>query len=164
MGITQIVFWILSVLAVGSAVMVVTRKNPVHSVLYLVVTFFFISGHYFLMNAQFLAIVNLIVYAGAIMVLFLFVVMLMNLNDIVEPKKNKLLQFAGVISGGSLFLVLLAALIKTNAVMEVQTGNYGLVKNLGQILFKDYVFPFEISSVLFLSAMIGAVVISKRES
>jgi NADH-quinone oxidoreductase subunit J len=55
-------------------------------------------------------------------------------------------------------------LIKTNAVMEVQTGNYGLVKNLGQILFKDYVFPFEISSVLFLSAMIGAVVISKRES
>jgi NADH-quinone oxidoreductase subunit J len=163
MGITQISFWFLSALALGSAIMVITRKNPVHSVLYLVVTFFAISGHYILMNAQFLAVVNIIVYAGAIMVLFLFVVMLMNLNVNVEPQKNKLLQFAGVISGGSLFLVLLAALVKTNATMEMQTGNYGLVKNLGQILFKDYVLPFEISSVLFLSAMIGAVVISKRE-
>jgi len=163
MGITQILFWFLSALALGSALMVITRKNPVHSVLYLVVTFFAISGHYILMNAQFLAVVNIIVYAGAIMVLFLFVVMLMNLNVNVEPQKNKLLQFAGVISGGSLFLVLLAALVKTKALIEMQSGDYGLVKTLGQTLFKDYVFPFEISSVLFLSAMIGAVVISKRE-
>ena len=163
MGLTQIAFWFLSALAVGCALMVITRKNPVHSVLYLVATFFAISAHYILLNAQFLAIVNLIVYAGAIMVLFLFVVMLMNLNAIVEPQKNKLLQFAGVISGGSLFLVLVAALTKTNAMIEMQTGNYGLVKNLGMVLFKDYVLPFEISSVLFLSAMIGAVVISKRE-
>lgn len=164
MGITQILFWFLSALALGSALMVITRKNPVHSVLYLVVTFFAISGHYILMNAQFLAVVNIIVYAGAIMVLFMFVVMMMNLNVNAEPQKNKLLQFAGVISGGSLFLVLLAALVKTKASMEMQTGDYGLVKNLGQVLFKDYVLPFEISSVLFLSAMIGAVVISKRES
>ena len=163
MGITQVAFWILSALTIASALMVITRKNPVHSVLYLVATFFFISGHYILMNAQFLAIVNLIVYAGAIMVLFLFVVMLMNLNASVEPQKNKLLQFAGLISGGSLFLVMLSALVKTNAAIEMQTGNYGLVKTLGQVLFKDYVLPFEISSVLFLSAMIGAVVISKRE-
>jgi NADH-quinone oxidoreductase subunit J len=114
----------------------------------------------------FLAIVNIIVYAGAIMVLFLFVVMLMNLNISAEPQKNKLVQFAGVLSGGSLFLVLLAALVKTKGVsapVEMQTGDYGLIKNLGQVLFKDYVLPFEISSVLFLSAMIGAVVISKKE-
>jgi NADH-quinone oxidoreductase subunit J len=166
MGLTQIIFWILSAMAVGSALMVITRKNPVHSVLYLVVTFFAISGHYILMNAQFLAVVNIIVYAGAIMVLFLFVVMLMNLNAAVEPQKNKLLQFAGVISGGSLFLVLLSALVKakdfSNAI-EMQTGDYGLVKNLGKVLFSDYVVPFEISSVLFLSAMIGAVVISKKD-
>ena len=156
-------FWFLSALAIGSALMVITRKNPVHSVLYLVVTFFAISGHYILLNAQFLAVVNIIVYAGAIMVLFLFVVMLMNLNVNVEPQKNKLLQFAGVISGGGLFLVLLSALIKTNGAMEMQTGDYGLVKNLGKVLFSDYIVPFEISSVLFLSAMIGAVVISKKE-
>ena len=166
MNITQVLFWFLAALAIGSALMVITRKNPVHIVLYLIVTFFAISGHYILMNAQFLAIVNIIVYAGAIMVLFLFVVMLMNLNINAEPQKNKLVQFAGVLSGGSLFLILIAALIKTNAVkgaMEMQTGDYGLIKNLGQVLFKDYVVPFEISSVLFLSAMIGAVVISKKE-
>jgi NADH-quinone oxidoreductase subunit J len=166
MSITTLLFIFLSALAIGSALMVITRKNPVHSVLYLIVTFFAISGHYILLNAQFLAIVNIIVYAGAIMVLFLFVVMLMNLNIAAEPQKNKLMQFAGVLSGGSLFLVLIAALLKTKAVtgaVEMQTGDYGLIKNLGKVLFNDYVLPFEISSVLFLSAMIGAVVISKKE-
>ena len=73
MNVTQILFWFLSVLAVGSAIMVVLSKNPVHSILFLIMTFFSISGHYILLNAQFLAIVNIIVYAGAIMVLFLFV-------------------------------------------------------------------------------------------
>jgi NADH-quinone oxidoreductase subunit J len=166
MSITTILFILLSVLAIGSALMVITRKNPVHSVLYLVVTFFAISGHYILLNAQFLAIVNIIVYAGAIMVLFLFVVMLMNLNTAIEPQKNKLVQFAGVISGGCLFLILMAAIMKSNVAsgnVELQTGDYGLIKTLGTVLFKDYVVPFEISSVLFLSAMIGAVVISKKE-
>jgi NADH-quinone oxidoreductase subunit J len=166
MSITTILFILLSVLAIGSALMVITRKNPLHSVLYLVITFFAISGHYILLNAQFLAIVNIIVYAGAIMVLFLFVVMLMNLNTEVEPQKNRLSQIAGVISGGSLFLVIIAALVKSKSVtgaMELQTGDYGLIKTLGKVLFNDYVLPFEISSVLFLSAMIGAVVISKKE-
>jgi NADH-quinone oxidoreductase subunit J len=166
MSITTILFILLSVLAIGSALMVITRKNPLHSVLYLVITFFAISGHYILLNAQFLAIVNIIVYAGAIMVLFLFVVMLMNLNTEVEPQKNRLAQIAGVISGGSLFLVIIAALVKSKSVtgaMELQTGDYGLIKTLGKVLFNDYVLPFEISSVLFLSAMIGAVVISKKE-
>lgn len=143
--------------------MVVTRKNPVYSVLYLVVTFFAISGHYILLNAQFLAIVNLIVYAGAIMVLFLFVVMMMNLNIDAEPQKNKLVRFAGVISGGCLMLVMLSALMKSKAAVQMGEGDYGLVKTLGRQLFNEYVLPFEISSVLFLSAMIGAVVISKRE-
>jgi NADH-quinone oxidoreductase subunit J len=166
MSITTVLFILLSAVAIGSALMVITRKNPVHSVLYLVVTFFAISGHYILLNAQFLAIVNIIVYAGAIMVLFLFVVMLMNLNTGAEPQKNKLVQFAGVISGGSLFLILMAALMKSKdagAAVALQTGDYGLIKTLGNVLFKDYVVPFEISSVLFLSAMIGAVVISKKE-
>jgi NADH-quinone oxidoreductase subunit J len=101
------------------------------------------------------------------MVLFLFVVMMMNLNVANEPQKNKLLQFAGVISGGGVFLVIVAALVKSKSVagtMEMQTGDYGLIKTLGKVLFNDYVLPFEISSVLFLSAMIGAVVISKKES
>lgn len=166
MSITEILFWGLSLLALVSAIMVVASKNPVHSILFLIVVFFAISGHYILMNAQFLAIVNIIVYAGAIMVLFLFVVMLMNLNAESEPKKNRLLQFAGLISGGSLFLVLISAIARSasaNNVMQMGSGNSGLIKNLGMVLFHDYVIPFEISSVLFLSAMIGAVVIGKKE-
>ncbi len=145
MSITEIIFWGLSVLALFCAIMVVASKSPVH--------------------AQFLAIVNIIVYAGAIMVLFLFVVMLMNLNADAEPKKNRYLQFAGLISGGCLFLVLVAAVTRSadaGRVMQLGTGESGLIKNLGRILFNEYVIPFEISSVLFLSAMIGAVVIGKK--
>ncbi len=168
MGLTQILFWFLSFLAVLSAVMVVASKNPVHSILYLIIVFFAISGHYVLLNAQFIAIVNIIVYAGAIMVLFLFVVMLMNLNAETEPPhKSKYLVYAGVIAGASLMLLIVAALKKSGSVSQLaqmKDGDVGLISNLGKTLFTDFVFPFEISSVLFLSAMIGAVVISKRDS
>jgi NADH-quinone oxidoreductase subunit J len=144
--------------------MVVTSKNPVFSVIWLIVTFFLISGHYILLNAQFLAIVNIIVYAGAIMVLFLFVIMLMNLSKDTEPQKNKWLKIAGAIAGGCLLLVMVAVLRNTEQSMtEMTTGNIGLIQNLGKALFKDYVVPFEISSVLFLSAMVGVVILGKRE-
>jgi len=165
MGITHILFWFLSALALFCAVMVVVSKNPVYSVLFLIATFFAISGHYILLNAQFLAIVNLIVYAGAIMVLFLFVIMLMNLNADTEPQKNKWLKFAGVIAGGCFLVVMVAAIrqadIKTQTAL-LKDGDIGLIANLGKALFSDYVIPFEISSVLFLSAMVGAVVIGKK--
>lgn len=105
MDIQQLVFWTISVLMIGCAVGVIMSRNPIKSVLFLIMTFFTISAHYVMMNAQFLAIVNIIVYAGAIMVLFLFVIMLMNLNADTEPQKNTLVQFAGVISGGVLLLV-----------------------------------------------------------
>lgn len=165
MSVSEILFYFLSVLAIGSAILVVVSKNPVHSVLWLIVTFFAISGHYILMNAQFIGIVNLIVYAGAIMVLFLFVIMLMNLNAESEPKKNKWLRLAGVVAGGCLMLVLVAALknaeIKGREATFTQ-GEIGLINNLGEALFTTYVVPFEIASILFLSAMVGAVVIGKK--
>ena len=166
MTITQILFWFLSVVALFSALMVITSKNPVYSVLWLIATFFAISGHYILLNAQFLAIVNIIVYAGAIMVLFLFVIMLMNLNKESEPKKNRWLKLAGAVAGGCLLLILIAALRNTDIKQQeamVYGGDIGLIKNLGKELFTTYVVPFEISSVLFLSAMVGAVVIGKKE-
>jgi NADH-quinone oxidoreductase subunit J len=164
MSITLILFYILAAASVVSALGVITSKNPVYSVLWLIMTFFTISGHYILLNAQFLAIVNLIVYAGAIMVLFLFVIMLMNLNKDTEPQKNKWLKIAGAVSGGSLLLVLVAALKDTDATMkEPSAGDIGLIQNLGKVLFQDYVVPFEVSSILFLSAMVGAVVIGKRD-
>src|SRR5678815_1528640 len=166
MNVTVILFWFLSVLALFSALMMIFSRNPVHSVLWLVVTFFSISGHYILLNAQFLAIVNIIVYAGAIMVLFLFVIMLMNLNKETEPQKHRWLRMAGAIAGGCLLLVLVAALRDTDLKhqqTQLKEGDIGLIQQLGKELFSTYVVPFEISSVLFLSAMVGAVVIGKKE-
>lgn len=165
MSASQILFWFLSVLALGSALMVVVSRNPVHSVMWLIVTFFAISGHYIMLNAQFIGIVNLIVYAGAIMVLFLFVIMLMNLNAETEPQKHKWLKVAGVIAGGCLMLVIVAALKDAEVkgrIAQLKDGDIGLISQLGRSLFTDYVIPFEISSVLFLSAMVGAVVIGKK--
>ncbi len=165
MNITTLVFILLSAMAVGSAIMMIASKSPVHSVLWLIVVFFAISGHYILLNAQFLAIVNIIVYAGAIMVLFLFVVMLMNLNAETEPIKNYRLQLIGIISGGALLLIIVSAVMKIDVeqMVEMKVGDAGLIKVLGMNLFKNYLLPFEISSVLFLSAMIGAVVIGKKD-
>ena len=158
-------FWFLSALALLGAIGVVASKNPIYSVLCLIVVFFAISGHYILMNAQFLAIVNIIVYAGAIMVLFLFVIMLMNLNSQTGPLKNVYMKMAGIVAGLTFMIVLVAALSHSetqNIVMRPGTS-VGLIENLGKALFNTYVVPFEISSVLFLSAMIGAIVIGKKD-
>lgn len=167
MSTTEILFFFLSALAIFSAVMVLVSKNPVHSVLWLIAVFFAISGHYILLNAQFLAIVNLIVYAGAIMVLFLFVIMLMNLNSETEPQKHIWMKLAGAIAGGCFLLMLVSLVSQTTELASRKAmmtgGNIGLIKNLGKALFTDYVVPFEITSVLFLSAMVGAVVIGKKD-
>jgi NADH-quinone oxidoreductase subunit J len=118
------------------------------------------------LNAQFLAIVNIIVYAGAIMVLFLFVIMLMNQNQSADPSKGRWLKWVGAIAGGCLLLVLVAGLRTTELKGHqalVLGGEIGLIKNLGKELFTTYVVPFEISSILFISAMVGAVVIGKKD-
>jgi NADH-quinone oxidoreductase subunit J len=160
----QIIFAVLSIISLVSALGVVLSKNPVTSVLCLIVTFFTIAGHYIMLNAQFLAVVHIIVYAGAIMVLFLFVIMLMNLNAEIEPQKRNWLKYAGAISGGALLVVLLAALREaTVPTLSPESNDIGLIANLGKILFSEYVAPFEVSSILFLSAMVGAVVIGKKE-
>jgi NADH-quinone oxidoreductase subunit J len=145
----------------------VFSKNPVHSVLYLVVTFFAIAGHYFLVNAQFLGVVHIIVYAGAIMVLFLYVIMMLNLNKEVEPIKNSTQKFIAVISGGLLSLVLIASTRSTEIAIAgknvVNREGIGFVENLGKTLFNEYLLPFELASVLLLSAMVGAIFLSKKE-
>ncbi len=166
MNTVDILFYLLSAFAIVSATMVLISKNPIHSVLWLILVFFAISGHYILLNAQFLAIVNIIVYAGAIMVLFLFVVMLMNIKKDAEVQKQLLVKLTGVIAGGSFLTLLIAAVKQTVQIQEKQVllkeGTIGLIHPLGKALFSDYVVPFEISSVLFLSAMVGAVIIGKK--
>ena len=159
-------FLFLCFVALLSALGVVLAKNPVHSVLFLILTFFTLSGHYLLLNAQFLAAVNIIVYAGAIMVLFLFVIMFLNLNVDTEPQKPLLAKVAAAIAGGSLLLIMVAAL------RDIQPAGYdaatfdsqiGMVDKLGLVLYRNYLLPFELASVLFLVAMVGAVMLGKRE-
>jgi NADH-quinone oxidoreductase subunit J len=163
--ITKYLFYFLAVLVIFSALMVVFSKNPVHSVLYLIVTFFGIAGHYFLLNAQFLAAVHIIVYAGAIMVLFLYVIMMLNLNKEVEPHKPIWIKFAAVITGGLLMITLVGSLRGAEVLVKTSPVNssIGLVESLGKTLFGQFLLPFEISSVLFLAAMVGAVMIGKKE-
>lgn len=162
----QNLFYFLSFLAVLSALMVVFSRNPIHSVLYLILTFFTLSGHYILLNAQFLAIVNIIVYAGAIMVLFLFTIMFLNLKDD---------AFGGAkiwynLSAALVVLVLSGLLVLKISQTQIPVANpdrldsqIGMVENLGQELFQHYLVPFELVSVLFLSAMVGAVMLGRRE-
>jgi len=162
---SQYLFFLLSALTIISALYVVFSKNPMYSVLSLIVCFFTIAGHYILLNAQFLAIVHIIVYAGAIMVLFLFVVMLLNLNKETEPHKSKWIKVAAVITSGMLFLVLIASL-RTADIGTFKLPEYnsiGYIQNVGSKLFTDFLLPFEVSTILFMSAMIGAVLLAKKE-
>lgn len=159
------IFYFLSALAIFSGLMTVFSRNPVHSVIYLIICFFAIAGHYLLLNAQFLFIVNIIVYAGAIMVLFLFTLMLMNLNEETERHKPALARMAAVTASGILMLILIAVIKKVDIgdLHETQNIAAGTIQNLGKVLLNEYLFPFEFASVLFLSAMIGAVLLSKKE-
>jgi NADH-quinone oxidoreductase subunit J len=164
MMLTKYLFYFFSILAVFASVMVLMSKKPIHSVLYLTLAFLAIAGHFILLNAQFIAIVNVIVYAGAIMVLFLFTVMLLNLNLTVEHQKSKLIKITAVFAAGLLFLTITGATKKLDITYDRSqvVTQIGMVKNLGKILFSDFRLPFEISGILFLSAMVGAVMLGKK--
>jgi NADH-quinone oxidoreductase subunit J len=162
---TLAIFLTLALLSVLTALLMVFARSPVHSVLYLILTFFFIAGQYILLNAQFLAVVHIIVYAGAIMVLFLFVLMLLNLNKDTEPQKSNAWRLSAGITAGLLFVTLLGALRGAVEITPAtpNDGTVGLVQNLGRVLFTDFVVPFEIAGILFLAAMVGAVMVGKRD-
>lgn len=156
-------FYVLATLSIFSALMVVFSRKPVHSVLYLIFCFFTIGGHYLLLNAQFLFAVHIIVYAGAIMVLFLFSLMFINMNEEMEPHKPVAMKAAAVISAGLLLLVLVAVTKGTEELPEVvNQTDIGSVSVLGKMLYGKYLLPFEISSILLLAAMVGAVMLGKK--
>lgn len=159
------IFLALSVISIITALLMVITRNPVHSVLYLILTFFVIAALYILLNAQFLAVVHLIVYAGAIMVLFLFVLMLLNLSKDTEPQKSVAWRWSAAATSGMLLVVLTGALRGGIQLAEGNppNGQVGLVENLGKVLFTDYVVPFEIAGILFLAAMVGSVLVGKRD-
>jgi len=158
-------FYLLSFLTLFSALRVILAKNPVISVLFLILTFFCLSAHYVLLNAQFVAMVNIIVYASAIMVLFLFVIMFLNLNIETEFVKENRFRIAGYITGGMLLVLLVASIkiLDKSSAIQGDSLTIGLVSNLGKVLFKQFLVPFEASSILFLSAMTGAVLLAKKD-
>ncbi len=161
----QILFFIVAFCAVASAIYFVFAKNPLYSILSLIITMFSIAGLYILLNAQFLGIVQIIVYAGAIMVLFLYILMMLNLNKEDESKKSNLLKFIGIISGGLLMIGSLGVLkcLNTDTALSNIDFSAGLTKNLGMLLFNEYVLPFELASILILAGIVGAVLIGKKD-
>ena len=162
----QIIFNILSVSVLFGGIGTILSKNPMHSVIYLILTFFSLSGLYLLLNAQFLAVVNIIVYAGAIMVLFLFVLMFLNLKKETTEFDKKSTMISAAVSAGLLGLILVASLKRADVSRfnpQEYNQNTGLIENLGMVLYNDYMLPFEIISVLFLIALSGAVLLGKRE-
>jgi NADH-quinone oxidoreductase subunit J len=159
------IFYFIAFLSILFAVLVISAKNPVHSILYLILTFFTFTIQYILLNAQFLAIVNFIVYMGAILVLFLYTLMLINLNKDSEPVKSTMIKIAAVLGGGCLMVVIVATLRQVGVSQPVllKDPGLGLVKNLGKVLFNEFLLPFEVSSLLLLSAMVGAVLLATKD-
>jgi len=163
------IFLILASLAIISAMFVVFAKNPVHSVLALIVTFFSIAGLYLLMNAQFLFVVQIIVYAGAIMVLFLFVIMLLNTESDIEHgfqiKGPDFVMIAlTVLSFAITCIALMAGKGAVNAPMETMPVDGGNTLAVAKVLFVNYLWPFELASVLILMAIVASIVIAKRDN
>jgi NADH-quinone oxidoreductase subunit J len=131
-----------------------------------VICFFSVAGHYLLLNAQFLAIVHIIVYSGAIMILFLFTIMLMNLNKENEVHKPRITRLGAIVSFCLVCLILIAIFVNSKPIAGdyIATGeDYQSIKVLGRILLNEYMVPFEFASILLLVAMIGTVLLSKKE-
>ena len=168
MTIETTLFYVLSAVAIASALLMVTRRSPVISALYLILNFFCLAGLYLTLHAQFIAVIQIIVYAGAIMVLFVFVIMLLNLGD--ERKLREGLSYKKVVA------VVLSAGLLTELIYILETSwsvlpssqydratEIGTVEYIGHQLYSGYLFPFEVTSVLLLVAIVGAVVLAKRK-
>jgi len=153
---------------IALSLLVITRKNPVHSVMWMLLLFFHIAGMYLFLNAEFIAAIQVIVYAGAILVLFLFVILLLNLREELLVKKFVGSWPAGLAISSSLFVFVMIAL---QSFVLGPKGKYTVefikqethTKALGTVLYTEYLFPFEIASLILLVAIIGAIVLAKRK-
>lgn len=167
MNIEVVLFVILAVTFVGSGIMVITRRSPVLAVLYLILNFFALAGLYLTLQAQFIAVIQIIVYAGAIMVLFLFVIMLLNLKD--EEKLIEKITVRKVLAVGLSAAVMLEVLyiiwISTPRIERdvVKAEELGSVEAIGRALFSDFLFPFEVTSIVLIVAIVGAVILAKKK-
>ncbi|MCK6601796.1 MAG: NADH-quinone oxidoreductase subunit J [Bacteroidetes bacterium] len=163
--IVDILFYITALVAIISGILVITGKSPVTSALSLVLNFFCIAFIYLMLEAQFLAIIQVIVYAGAIMVLFLFVIMLLNLQDdqTLFEKFDLKKGFAVLLTALFLLEILYILPAGTNSSAGVSFPELGTVEAIGKYLFSEYLYPFEMISVVLLAAVVGAVVVAKKK-
>ncbi len=166
-----IAFSLTALVAVFAAVMVITRRNPIHAALFLILNFLCIAVLYLLLKFQFIAIIQVMIYAGAIMMLVLFVIMLLSVEE--EERTNKITASSAHVIGVVLALILLAQLIYGVGVRVLpgEQGEFtpermaqlGDIKAVAGLLFTRFLFPFEVASILLLVGMIGAVILSKKE-
>jgi NADH-quinone oxidoreductase subunit J len=174
LGSEHLVFYAFAAVTVLGSLFVIVQRNPIYSVLSLIASFFGLSGLYVLLDAPFVAIVQIIIYAGAIMVLFLFVVMLLNVprEDAAEWDRMHPLYRPWPMRIGAVLAVLLVAqlawaLLRTPGIGDgvgLQSAAMADVGELGRVLFTDYMFAFEVTSILILAAMVGAVILARRQS
>ena len=164
---SDLIFIALSIFAIVGGVMMLVYRNPMYSALGLLVSILAVAGLFALLNATFLFMVQLIVYAGAIMTLILFLLMFLNIKEgnlPKEPKKYMLIGIGAVIMIPFNIVVLKAVSNLPNANMEIVEGTFGDIKPIGEILYNDWILPFELVSILLLIALVGSIVLAKRKN
>jgi NADH-quinone oxidoreductase subunit J len=166
----MILFYVFAAVAIGASLLVIAQRNPIYSVLLLIASFGALSGLYVMLDAPFVAVIQIVVYAGAIMVLFLFVVMLLNApqEETEADERRHLLLRSGPLRFGAFLALVLGAELAWALTEGGGPGVFGSdstssVAAIGRSLFTDYAFAFEVTSVLILVAMVGAVVLARRE-
>jgi NADH-quinone oxidoreductase subunit J len=164
-----LLFWLLAMVALIAAGSMIIQRNPVHSALFLIITLFSLAGLFLLLSAPFLAVIQIIVYAGAIMVLFLFVIMLLDIRRTeIAPSRVRLQKSLGLLLGVIFFLEMLVVL-RSGVINDMAAAattppppDFGTAVALGRTLFTSYFFPLQLAAVLLFVALIGAIVLSKR--
>jgi NADH-quinone oxidoreductase subunit J len=162
-GVPAVIFYILAAVMIGAAIMVVSVKNIFHSALFLVLCFFSVAGIYILLEAEFLAAVQVLIYVGAITILMIFAIMLTHRLYSAKVKQSNEQVIPGLIIVGALLVATLFALGSTTWKLSFETAQAQSVVGIGRLLLTSYVLPFEVVSVVLLTALIGAVIIARRE-
>jgi NADH-quinone oxidoreductase subunit J len=167
LSVETVSFYVAAFVALVSAVLMVTRRNPMHGALLLILNFFALSVLYLTLSAQFIAIVQILVYAGAIMVLVLFVIMLLNLqNERNLTERRGWIQYIALAFAGGMFVLLARPILlwgeATQPVASPAAHAIGTAEAIGQALYTRFFFPFELASILLLAAIVGAVVLAKK--
>lgn len=158
----MVLFLVLAAIAIAAAVSLILQRHPIHSALSLVVVMVALAGLYLLLDAEFVAAVQIIVYAGAIMVLFVFVIMLLNAGVEERTNLSRAARYAGIPLAALLLVGLAYTVARAAAPMVAQPTPAGATRQLSMLLFRDLAFPFELTSILILIAMVGAMVLAKR--